>query len=152
MCALSDNDLCLRSQTTQQLQHRSQPHRDAAGGRCKFLPRQVQEHGAAAMRDARATVVIDLDDEVIEMILAFQAVAGGIARALDRPVVMPIVGVLAPGIVTADRLHGQKRPWPRVTVGAPPQFFGMEDAPGRAAVAFALVGADAAAAERDGNV
>jgi len=144
LCALSDNDLCLRSQTTQQLQHRSQPHRDAAGGRCKFLPRQVQEHGAAAMRDARATVVIDLDDEVIEMILAFQAVAGGIARALDRPVVMPIVGVLAPGIVTADRLH--------VTVGAPPQFFGMEDAPGRAAVAFALVGADAAAAERDGNV
>ena len=36
----------------------------------------MQEHGAAARRDARAEVVIDLDDEVVEMILARQPISG----------------------------------------------------------------------------
>ena len=62
----------------------------------------MQEHGAAAAGDARARVVIDLDDEIVEMILARQPVALVVARDADRLVVMPVVGVFAPGVGGRD--------------------------------------------------
>ena len=84
------------------MQHRGFRHRDAAGGRTEIVARQVQEHRAAAPGDARARVVIDLDDEVVEMILALQAVAAAVMIEPYRPVVMSVVRILAPGIRWRD--------------------------------------------------
>ena len=45
----------------------------------KLVARQMQEHGAAAAGYPWAGVVIDFDDEIVEMVLARQPVAGLIA-------------------------------------------------------------------------
>ena len=66
----------------------------------------MQEHGAAAAGDARARVVVDLDDEVVEMILAGQPVAGLAAPKPDRLVVMAVGRVFAPGVLGADWPNG----------------------------------------------
>ena len=93
-------------------------------------------------------VVIDLDDEIVEMILARQPVAGLIADQPNRLVVMAVLRVFAPGVFGPDRPGRQKGPRPRMAVGAPPQLPRAEGAPRGAAVALALVGEDAAAAKR----
>jgi hypothetical protein len=80
----------------------------------------MQEHGAAAPGDARAGIMIDLDDEVVEVILARQPVAGLVVVQPDRLVVVTIVRIFAPGVSGPDRLRRQigLRPW--MPVGAPP--------------------------------
>ena len=92
-------------------------------------------------------VMIDLDDEIVEVILARQPVAGLIADQADRLIVMAVLRVFAPGVFGPDRPDRQKGARPRMAVGAPPQLPGVERAPGGAAVALALVGEDAAAAK-----
>src|ERR1043166_4442969 len=109
----------------------------------------MQEHGAATPGNAGAGVVVDLDDEVVEVIFAPQAVAALAAPAPDRAIVMAVGGVFAPGILGANRANVKMRLGADVTVGAPPQAPGMKDAARGAAVALALVGLDAATAERD---
>src|SRR5689334_18730087 len=109
----------------------------------------MQEHGAAAPGDAWNRVVVDLHDEVVEMILACQAVAALARRASHWPVVVTIRRIFAPGILGTDGACGQKCPGTGMAVGAPPQQPGMEDAAGGAAVAFALVSHDPATPERD---
>jgi len=93
--------------------------------------------------------VVDLDDEIVEMVLARQPVAALLAPEPDWPIVMAITRVFAPGILRPDGVSGDKAAWPRMTIGPPPQFSRMKDAPRRAAIALALVGKDAAAPERD---
>src|SRR5436190_1366192 len=109
----------------------------------------MQKHGTAAAGDARRGVVVDLDNEVVEVILAPQAVAGLSPLKPDRPVIVAVVGVFAPGVFAANRADRQECRRPAVTVGAPPQFPGAEGAAGGAAIALPLVGLDAATAERD---
>ena len=109
----------------------------------------MQKHRAAAAGDARAGVVIDLDDEIVEMIVAPQPVAALFRMQPHRAVVMAIAGILAPRFFRPDGADGQKRPRSRMPVRAPPQPQRPERAPGRAAVALALVGLDAAASQRD---
>jgi hypothetical protein len=46
--------------------------------------------------------VIDLDNEVIEAVFAPEPVATTAALQPDRPVVMPVVRVFAPGVFGAD--------------------------------------------------
>jgi hypothetical protein len=110
----------------------------------------MQEHRAATPRYARSGIVIDLDNEVIEAVFAPEPVATAAALQPDRPVVMPVVRVFAPGVLRADGADRQEGPRPLVTVAPPPEPQGVKDAPGRAAIALALVGPDAAPAERDG--
>ena len=105
----------------------------------------MQEHRAAAAGDTRGAVVIDLDNEIVEMIVALEPVAGLTLSAPHRLIVMPVVRVLAPGVLGPDRAGRQEGLRPGMPVGAPPQLPGPECALGRAAVAFALVGPDAAA-------
>src|ERR1700751_297133 len=125
--ALSDDDPGPRTQALQQPQHRLRRHRYAAGGRSEIFARQMQEHGAAAMRHPRAGVVIDLNDEVVEMMVPLQAITRAAARQRDRLIVIAVIRVFAPGVLRADGANGQKGPRPRMPIGAPPQLSGMED-------------------------
>src|ERR1700681_3238101 len=97
----------------QQMQHRRFRHRDASGGRSEIVARQMQEHRAAAAGDARMGVVIDLDDKIIEMIVALQPIAAAVGIELHRLVVMAAGGGLAPGVPGADGAHppGCARAW-----------------------------------------
>ena len=66
----------------------------------------MNEHGAAAARHARPRVVVDLDDEVVEIILAFQPIGIGMLWYLDWSVVVTIGGVLTPAVLRANPLRG----------------------------------------------
>src|SRR5262245_13564082 len=133
------------------MQHRVLRHRDAARGRAEILAGEMQEHRAAAVGGARRGVVVDLDDEVVEMILARQTVACLIALKPDRPIIMTIGGVFAPGVLVANRADREKSVRPRMTVSPPPEFSRAICAARRPAVALALVGENAAAAKRNRN-
>ena len=61
----------------QQPQHCGFGHRDAARGRTKIFPRQMQEDRTASSRDSRTGVVIDLDDEIVQVVLSLEPVASG---------------------------------------------------------------------------
>src|SRR3982074_3276505 len=109
----------------------------------------MQEYRAAATGDARRTVVIDLDNKIIEGIVALEPIAPPIASQPHRLVVMAAPGVFAPGVFGSDSANWQKCTRPRVTVGAPPQLPGPERAFWGPAVALARVGSDSASPERD---
>ena len=94
-------------------------------------------------------VVVDLDNEIIEMIVAHQPVAAVLAIQPHRLIVMAARGIFAPGVFGPDGANRQKGAGPRMAVGAPPQLPWPERALRGAAVAFAFVGLDAAAPERD---
>src|SRR3981189_414256 len=105
----------------------------------------MQKYRAAAAGDARRTVVIDLDNKIIEVIVALEPIAAAIAIQPHRVVVMGARGVFAPGVFGSDSANRQKCTRPRVAVGAPPQLPGPERAFWGPAVALALVGSDSAA-------
>ena len=115
----------------------------------EILARQMQEDRAAAAGYSGLGVVIDLDDEIIEVIVAPEPVAAAIRRQPHRLVVMAIAGVFAPGVLGPDGANRQERARPGVAVGPPPQLPRPERAPGGAAIALALVGQNAAAPQRD---
>src|SRR5579863_2034684 len=91
-----------------------QPQRHAAGGRRKARPRDMDEHGAAQAGDARPRIVIELKEQVIEAVLAPEAVAWFIGRAPKAAIVAPVGWVFAPGIRSADTARRQQRPRPRL--------------------------------------
>ena len=113
--------LVLGPSARQQPPQLSRPQRHAARRRAQIRPRHVHEHGAAAAGDARAGVVVDLDDEVVEPVVAPQPVAWFIGRAAERPVVAAVARVLAPGVVRRDPADRQQGARPRPAVGPPPQ-------------------------------
>ena len=82
----------------------------------------MQEHRAAAAGNARRAVVVDLDDEVVEVIVARETVAGRVSRQPDRLVVTAVVRVFAPGVLGANRAGRQEGLRPPVAVGAPSEF------------------------------
>ena len=104
---------------------------------------------AASARHARPCVVIDLDDDVVEPVLAPEPVAWVSGRLAERPIVTPVPGVLAPGVGPADATRRQHGPGSGKPIGPPPQPERPERAPRSSAVALVLVGPDAAAAECD---
>jgi len=91
--------------------------------------------------------MVDFDDEIVEAVLPPEPVAWFIGRAVERPVITPVGRILAPGYVAADAVDGEQRLGPDEAVGPPPQPDRAEPAARGAAIAFALVGPDAAAAE-----
>src|SRR4030081_1333487 len=109
----------------------------------------MQKYRAAAAGNARRTVVIDLDNKIIEVIVALEPIAAAIAIQPHWLVVMAAPWVFAPGVFGSDSANRQKCTRPRVTVGAPPQLPGPERAFWGPAIALALVGSDSAAPERD---
>ncbi len=142
---------CVRSHTLEQPCQRPAAQSDAPGRRRKALTREMDEYRAAAPGNARARIVVDLDDEVVEVILAPEPVARLVGPAAEGAVVAPVGGVLVPGIVRADRPDRKPRARPRRAVRPPPQPPQLKAATRRAPVAFALVGPDTAAPERHRN-
>ena len=66
-------------------------------------------------------VVIDLDNEIIEMVVAREPIAALRAIQPHRLVVMATGGIFAPGVFGPDRANREKCVRPRMAVGAPPQ-------------------------------
>jgi hypothetical protein len=62
----------------------------------------VNEHGAAAAGDARAAVVVDLDEEVVKPIVAPEPVASVIGRPPEWPVISAVSGIFAPSQIGCD--------------------------------------------------
>src|SRR4030088_3095559 len=108
--------LRVRAQPLQQLPHRGFCHRNAPGGRWKVFARQMQEYRAAAAGNARRTVVIDLDNKIIEVIVALEPIAAAIAIQPHWLVVMAAPGVFAPGVFGSDSANRQKCTRSRVAV------------------------------------
>ena len=106
---LPNHDLRPRPHPPQQPQHRRLRHRDAAGGRRKIVRARCRNTALPrpAMRGVR--VVVDLDDEIVEMVVARQPVAGLVAVEPDRLIVVAVVRVLAPGVLGADRTRAAER-------------------------------------------
>jgi DNA-binding response OmpR family regulator len=109
----------------------------------------MHEYGAAASRNARAGVVIDLDDEVVEAVIAPQSIAWFIGRADEGPIVPAIDGIIAPCEPWGDAARRQQGPRPQEAVGPPPQAEQAKAAARGPAVAFSLVGADARSPQDD---
>jgi len=80
----------------------------------------MQEHRATAAGYARGAVVVDLDDEVVEVIRAGEPVSRLTPGTPHRLIVMPVVRVLAPGVLGPDRAGRQEGLRPGVPVSAPP--------------------------------
>ena len=109
----------------------------------------MQKYRAATAGDARRAVVIDLDDEIVEVVVALEPVTAVIPIPPHRLIVMAALRIFAPGVFGPDGANRQERTRPRMAVGAPPQLPGPEDAPWGAAIAFTLVGPDAATPKGD---
>ncbi len=80
--------------------------RNAACRRGEGRPGDVDEDGAAASGHPRPRVVVDLDDQVIEAVVAAEPVAWFIGRPPESVVVTPVMRVFAPCVVGADPANG----------------------------------------------
>jgi len=101
--------------------------------------------------DARAGVMVDFDDKIVEPVGALEAVAWFIGRRAEWPVVAPVRGVLAPGIICRYAPDRKEGPRARQAVRSPPNPKRME-LPGRCgAVAFAFRRLDARPAQSRSN-
>jgi hypothetical protein len=120
ICTLLNHNPGLGSDPLQQAQHRGFRHRNTSGRRSEIAARQMQKNRAAAPGDARRAVVIDLDNEIIEVVVAPEPVAALLAIEPDRLVVMAIPWVFAPAILGPDGANRQESPGPGVAVVAPP--------------------------------
>src|ERR1700727_2024210 len=146
---LTDDDLRMRTYLTQEVQHGRFLHRNASGGRRKIRANEMKEHRTAAAGNRGLRVVIDLDDEIVEMIVAPEPVAAIIISECERPIVMAAQRVFTPGVLGADDANRQKRVRSRRTVGAPPQLPRPENPLWGPAVALALVGDDSTPPQGD---
>ena len=111
----------------------------------------VNENRAAAARDPRTAVVIELDNQVVEVIGAPEAIARLVRAAPDCTIVPTIGGVLDPRIVAPNGAHWQQCARTGQPVRAPPEPYQPERAAGCRAIAFPLVGRNPGAAERHRN-
>ena len=68
----------------------------------------MNEHGAAVARHARAGIVVDFDDQIVETVVPLQPIAWFIGRPPEGSVIAAFRGVLAPGIVATDPAHRQQ--------------------------------------------
>ena len=125
---------------------RCKPTQPAVGP--KSVPRDMDEHGAAAAGHARPGVVVDFDDQIVETVVPAQPIAWFIGRPAEGSVIAAVRRILAPGIVAADPTHRQQGPRPRQPIRPPPQADRAKTAARRAAIALALGCLDPAPAQR----
>lgn len=111
----------------------------------------MEKHGAAASSNSWSGVVIDLNDEVIEMIVARQVIAVRAFIKANWLIVMPIRWIFGPGILWRDPPNRQGSSGLGVPVGPPPQSDWMKDTSRGAAVTFAFVGPNTARPQSDRN-
>ena len=80
----------------------------------------MDKDGAAAARDARPGVVVDLNDEIVEIVFARESVGTRIGRHFDRLIVVTIGRIFAPAIGLRYSFHRQRSGRTRMLVGPPP--------------------------------
>ena len=122
---------------------------DAAGRGRETRPRHVDENCTTQAGDARPGIVVDFHNEIVEAIASAQAVAWFIGRPPESPVVAPIPGIFAPGIVWPDSANRQQHARPDQAIGPPPQLDRMKPAGWRRAVTFPFRRFDARPARCD---
>lgn len=147
---MNDNSRLRREPPHQSLQVAARKC-DTARRRAKTRPRDMNEHSAAMASNARARVMVDFDDEIVKPIGTLEAVAWFIGRPPERPVVAPVRGVFAPGIVRRDSPDRQERRGMRQAVCPPPQPNRMKSSGRRGAIAFAFRRLDAGPAQSRTN-
>src|SRR5712664_2361437 len=106
-CCSSDHDSGLGTQPRQQPQHGRLRHRHASCGRPEILARQMQEYRAAATGDAWGAVVIDLDNEIIEVVVARESIGAATGLEPYRLVVMAALRIFAPDVRGPNSADGQ---------------------------------------------
>ncbi len=109
----------------------------------------MDENGTAAPGHAGPGVVIEFDNQIVKAVVTAEPVAWFIGRPAECLIIAAVCRVFAPGVMKSDPAHREQSPWPRQTIGAPPQANGVKPAGWRGAVAFALGRLDSGAAERD---
>src|SRR5689334_20161784 len=109
----------------------------------------MNEDGAAAAGSPRAGIVIEFNNEIVQCVLSREPVGPAVPGNGNPLIVSAVVRVFAPAVIGLDAPHRQLRVRPGMAVGAPPQPLQAEAAAWGSSVAFAFVGLDAAAAERD---
>lgn len=137
----------LWTDVAQQSPQITQFERDAAGGRRTARARHVDENRTAAPCYAGPRVVIDLDNNVVESVIAPQPISWFIGRPTKEAIVASVGWILAPGIGAANGADRKQCPRSRQTVGSPPQPHRPECAPWGTAIAFPLIRLDAGTAE-----
>src|SRR4051812_21005732 len=95
--------------------------------------------------------MVDLDNEIVKVVVAFEAVSAAIGAEPHRLIVVPVGRVLAPCILRTNRADREESPRSRKTVAAPPETDRPECPLRRPAVALPLVGQNAAPAQRHRN-
>lgn len=144
-----NHDSCFRTKLLSQHAQLARLEGDAAGGGGKARPCHMDKDGAAPAGHPRPHVVIDLDNDIVEAIFPPEPITWFNGRPAKRSVVAPVARILAPGVGAADPAHRQRGSRRHQPIRPPPQPQRPKGAARRAAIAFALVGSDAAAPERD---
>ena len=122
--------------------------RDAACRRRVAWARKMHEDGAAPPLHARAVVVTENENQIVEIVVAGQAVGARSRRQFDEPIVVAVGWILAPAIVGPNGAQRKYRPRPRHTIGAIEHLTNGKASERCRAVAFPLQRLDAAPAER----
>jgi hypothetical protein len=125
--SLTNVDPGSRRQPLHQAQQVGAAERHATRGWPKAVAGNMDENGAAAPRDPRSVVVVDLNDQVVETIVPHEPVSGFSRRAPDR----------------------EAGPGPGQAVGPPPKSLEAESAEGSPAVPLEFVGDNARTAQSD---
>lgn len=121
---------------------------NAAFRRAVIRPGKVKEDGAAAAMGARAHIVVEHDQQVIEVVVAPQPFVRGAVGPADRPVVIGVERRVTPAIIRCDRPDRQQRLRSGNAVGAIADFERPQLTGRCGAVTLALHPADPGAAER----
>jgi hypothetical protein len=108
----------------------------------------MHEDRAAAAPDTRKVIISEHDHEVIEMIIAHQALGASHRRKLDATIVVPVARIVAPAVAGTDRAHRNTGPRREMTVRPIQDLPQGEAAGGRGAIAFPLQRFDPGVAER----
>jgi len=95
--------------------------------------------------------VVKFEKNVVQGVVAPEAVAWFIGQPPKWAVVTPIGRIFTPSLGRTDPANREQGPWPWLAIGPPPQPYRPKPAAGGGAVAFALIGLDAGAAERHGH-
>ena len=110
----------------------------AALGRRPVRMHQMDEHGAPSALDARAMVVINFNNKIIQMIVAPHLLATISGGQPDMAVVGASPGCVAPAVRSPQGNGGQAGKRPFNPVGPVENPAGMEASPGRYSVAFSF--------------
>jgi hypothetical protein len=102
----------------------------------------MDKNGAAKILYARTRVMIELDDKIVQMVVAPKAIGRTRLREFDRAIVAAVGRVFTPCVVHFDSARRQSRPWMRQAVGAPPKPHEPEGSARRGAISLAFVRLD----------